>query len=552
GTPGGTSPAGWDKFVPRPFVCPEAQEEWNELMWPREYPLAHHEMSFLLPYFLKEGRGRIGVYLTRAYNPVWINPDGASWIEVLRDEEKVGLHAALTPIWSETAWLADYVLPMGLGGERHDIQSQETHAARWIAFRQPVVRVARERAGEHFEYTYEANPGEVWEEDEFWISLSWHIDPDGRMGIRKYYESPYRPGERVTVEEYYRWTFENSVPGLPKAASAEGLTPMEYMRKYGAFEVQKDVYNLQYTAVPPEALTGTHVDSLDRIVSDADGKTVKGVVVDQQPVVGFPTPSRRLEIYSSTMRDWGWPEYTLPAYIQSHVHWAGLDREKGEYILIPTFRLPVLIHTRSGNSKWLNEIAHSNPLWIHTGDAKRLGVRTGDLVKVHTDIGYFVVRAWVTEGIRPGVVACSHHMGRWRVTDTEGTDRWCSALVKLDEEASGVWRMRQLKGIEPFRSADPDSERIWWQDAGVHQNLAFPPHPDPLSGMHCWHQKVLLETPAAGDRYGDIYVDTNKSLAIYREWLALTRPAPGPGNLRRPLWLQRPFRPKEQAFYFES
>jgi hypothetical protein len=122
--------------------------------------------------------------------------------------------------------------------------------------------------------------------------------------------------------------------------------------------------------------------------------------------------------------------------------------------------------------------------------------------------------------------------------------------VKIDEEPGGIWRVRQLKGVEPFQSADPDSERIWWQDAGVHQNLAFPPHPDPLSGMHCWHQKVRLEMPAPGDRYGDVYVDTGRSFAVYKGWLALTRPAPGPGNLRRPLWLQRPFRPKDKAFCF--
>jgi anaerobic selenocysteine-containing dehydrogenase len=412
-----------------------------------------------------------------------------------------------------------------------------------------VVRVAREQAGEHFDFTYQANPDEVWEEDEFWIDLSWRIDRDGLMGIRKYYESPYRPGACVTVEEYYRWIFENSVPGLPEAASKENLTPMEYMRKYGAFEIQKQIYNLQCTPLPPESLEASHLDEMDRIVSDKDGNPVLGVMMDSEPVVGFPTPSRRLEFYSKTMKEWGWPEYALPAYIRSHVHWANLNRENGEYILIPTFRLPTLVHTRSGNAKWLNEISHSNPLWIHTCDASRMGLRTGDLVKVNTEIGYFVVRTWVTEGIRPGVVACSHHMGRWRVTETEGTDRWCSALVTIDEEPRGIWRVRQLKGVEPFQSADPDSERIWWQDAGVHQNLAFASHPDPLSGMHCWHQKVRLEIAPPGDRYGDIYVDTSKAFAVYKEWLALTRPAPGPGNLRRPLWLQRPLRPKEKAFY---
>lgn len=226
-----------------------------------------------------------------------------------------------------------------------------------------------------------------------------------------------------------------------------------------------------------------------------------------------------------------------------------MNRENGEYILIPTFRYPTLIHTRSGNAKWLNEISHSNPLWIHTGDANRMGLHTGDLVKVNTEIGFFIVRAWVTEGIRPGVVACAHHTGRWRVQESEGTNRWCSALVKIEEEQDGIWRLRQVKGVEPFRSADPDSERIWWQDAGVHQNLAFASHPDPLSGQNCWHQKVRLETPAPGERYGDIYVDTKKSFAVYKEWLALTRHIPRPDNLRRPLWLQRPFRPKKEAFY---
>ena len=104
--------------------------------------------------------------------------------------------------------------------------SQETHSARWIGFRQPVLRVALERQGKTFDTTWEAHAeaglGEVWEEDEFWIELSWRIDPDGSLGIRKYFESPYRPGEKLTVSEYYQWMFENSVPGLPEAAAAEG------------------------------------------------------------------------------------------------------------------------------------------------------------------------------------------------------------------------------------------------------------------------------------------------------------------------------------------
>jgi len=86
----------------------------------------------------------------------------------------------------------------------------------------------------------------------------------------------------------------------------------------------------------------------------------------------------------------------------------------------------------------------------------------------------------------------------------------------------------------------------------VHQNLAFPVHPDPISGMHCWHQKVVVAPAQAGDRYGDVFVDTRRSMEVYREWLALTRPGPGPGGLRRPLWLDRPLRPAEEMFVLPS
>ena len=175
---------------------------WNENHYPLAYPLAHFEMSFLLPYILKEQNKHLDVYFTRVYNPVWTNPDGFSWIEMLSDEQTIGLHVAMTPVWSETAQYADYILPMGLGPERHDLHSYETHNAQWIALRQPVIRVAKELAGEEPSSTLDSNPGEVWEENEFWIELSWKIDPDGDLGIRKHYESPYRPGEKITINEY--------------------------------------------------------------------------------------------------------------------------------------------------------------------------------------------------------------------------------------------------------------------------------------------------------------------------------------------------------------
>ena len=547
GTKGGTSLNSWNKFVPKPFKSPPAFNAWNELHLPDEWPLAFYEMSFLLPHFMEEDRGEIDVYFTRVYNPMWINPDGFMWLKALKDEEKMKCHVALTPTWNESAWFADYVLPMGHAGERHDLVSQETHAGQWISFRQPVRRVAMERLGKKVKYTYEANPGEVWEENEFWIEISTRMDPDGSLGIREYFESPYRPGEIITVDEYYRWMFENSVPGLPEAAENEGLTPLEYMRKYGSFEIVRENYVPYSKSLDVD---GIEIDKTRRVLSN--GVPV-GVMVDGTPRVGFNTPSRKLEFFSPTMHEWGWRErdYVIPWFLKSHVHPDHIDRGKGEMLLLPTFRLPTLIHTRSANAKWLYELSHKNPIWMHPEDARRLGLRTNELARVETEIGYFVDKVWVTEGIKPGIIAMSHHLGRWRLKEGVGVNQGASNLVNLDENSEGRHALHIVHGARAWESFDPDTSRIWWEDVGVHQNLTHAVHPDPVSGAHCWHQKAInVRKAGPDDRHGDVQVDINQSMKVYREWLALARSARdySPDGTRRPYWLKRPLKPVKEAY----
>lgn len=545
GTPGGTSPSAWQKIKPKVFDTPPHHRFWNLMHFPEEWPLNHYEMSFILPHLIEDGKGTLDVYFTRVFNPVWTYPDGFSWIEMLQNHDKVGLHVALTPTWNETAFYADYVLPMGHSGERHDWVSYETHTGAWVGFRQPIMREYMRKIGKPVKFTYESNPGEVWEEDEFWIELSWKIDPDESLGIRKHFKSPYREGEKITIDEYYQYAFEN-LPGLPEKAKAEGLSPLDYMKKYGAFEVKNETYNKHLT---PVDAAGAEIDSKTGLAKK-DGKVI-GVKVGDKVVEGFPTPSRKQELFSQTMVDWKWPEYSTPVYIKSHIHPDKIDRSKNEFCLLPTYRLPNLIHSRSGNAKWLVELAHKNPVWINTKDAEPMGIKTGDLIRVNTEIGFFVNRAWVTEGIRPGVVACSHHIGRWRrYMEKDQGNKWASNLVKVS--ASGTtWKMRVLDGVRPYESKDKDTERIYWADAGVHQDITHAVHPDPISGAHCWHQKVSVEKAKPEDRYGDVEVDTAKSRKVYEEWKSWTRPAPGPNGLRRPQWFNRPLRPTEDQFFMK-
>ena len=185
---------------------------------------------------------------------------------------------------------------------------------------------------------------------------------------------------------------------------------------------------------------------------------------------------------------------------------------------------------------------------MNADDAERKGMATGDLVRVTTRIGHFVARVWATQGIRPGVVALSHHMGRWRLHDNDGS-RWVTGKVDITQPAPGRWRLRYADGVRrPSPAATRTPRASTGRDPGVHQNLAFPVQPDPMSGMHCWLQKVVVTRRPPDDRYGDVEVDTAKSREVFHEWLALTRPGPNAEGWRRPEFMMRPVKPRRKAF----
>ena len=114
------------------------------------------------------------------------------------------------------------------------------------------------------------------------------------------------------------------------------------------------------------------------------------------------------------------------------------------------------------------------------------------LVRITTQIGYFVIRAWRTEGIRPGIVGVSHHMGRWRLDDGSGHSAGSSALavsgtdhgVRSERPPDGQARTMAHESQRHSHSNPPirTPGGVRWSDAGVHQNLTFPVQPDPISG----------------------------------------------------------------------
>jgi anaerobic selenocysteine-containing dehydrogenase len=629
---------------------------WNELTWPPEWPLSTYEMSYLLPHLLTDtawqkkwnDRGlnvpsKLAVYAPRMYNPVWINPDGFRWIEVLKDETKMELTFNLSPVWSETNWYMDYVLPVGLAGERHDQHSEATFPARWTSFRQPVLRVALEKSGwkaknpnrATLEAHVKAGLGEVWEENEFWFQLCVdYIDADGSLGVKKMWESKRHPGKPVTIAEWYDAAFGDNLPKLKETAtndarySKEEFPVYAYLRDHGAWMEEDKIYHAMERELKMEdgevISHGHKFDAASMSVGaggvisakDHKGKDTKiGIEIDGKKMEGFATLSKKLEFFTQWATDWKWREYAMPFYPRNDnekkemVHLVSqvnhmYMKEENSFALNTVFRLPYNIHTRSANSKHLMEISQNHdPIWIYTKDAQRLGFKRGDAMRVKIvdtvsglESGHFVAMAVPTEAVMPGTLACSHHGGRWKLTnhvtipngvtdgkvapstaprdlsnkeflkespanvgkagaqtiidDYEGTTGLNSfgvpvAEIQMDGKVGKLKYVEGIKGFETKRFGDynRDSMNVWWDGlSGSWQNAVAAPHPDPVSGMHCWHHKVILEPAQPGDKIGDIFVNYDNNLKVYQAWRdTLTRGLDSNSTIRRPRHIKRPW-----------
>ena len=111
-------------------------------------------------------------------------------------------------------------------------------------------------------------------------------------------------GVKLTVDEFYGWIFEHSVPGLPDEATRFGLSPLAYMRKFGAFLVDDKPSKLHEAVPRATDLEGAIIDPVTGVIRK--DRTAVGVEIENGKFVGFPKASPKLEFYSKTLRDWRW------------------------------------------------------------------------------------------------------------------------------------------------------------------------------------------------------------------------------------------------------
>jgi anaerobic dimethyl sulfoxide reductase subunit A len=141
----------------------------------------------------------------------------------------------------------------------------------------------------------------------------------------------------------------------------------------------------------------------------------------------FQTPSGKIEILSTTLAqitDWKRTQYGyeipyIPKWIEP---WESLNSEKTKdypfHLVTPHPRWRT--HSIFNNIPWLRE-TFAQETTVNTGDARKLGLQTGDTVEVWNDRGRVVTPVYVTERCMPGVVVM--HEGAWMDIAEDGTDR---------------------------------------------------------------------------------------------------------------------------------
>jgi anaerobic dimethyl sulfoxide reductase subunit A len=142
----------------------------------------------------------------------------------------------------------------------------------------------------------------------------------------------------------------------------------------------------------------------------------------------FETPSGKIEILCTELaqiKNWERTRYgahvpSIPKWIEPF-EWLGEQKKTKDYpfhMISPHPRWRT--HSIFNNIPWLRE-TYQQEITLYTGDAQKLGIKTGDMVEAWNARGRVVAPAYVTERCMPGVVVL--HEGSWMDLDKNGVDR---------------------------------------------------------------------------------------------------------------------------------
>jgi anaerobic selenocysteine-containing dehydrogenase len=342
--------------------------------------------------------GTVKAYLSYMANPAFAKPDSGKWVEALGDEKRLPFLAVCDTHLTETALLADVFLPAASPFETWGVQA----GFQTLSIRRPAAGFL----GEMPALRETAARGRKFSEIRFLCKPLGEsrgladilIDLASRLG-----PDVSRFLDFSTIEDY----LEKACEGVPVFGE-------------GGY---KKICENQYVPLPPPG-------DLRRD--------------------GFKTPSGRIEVRASVGET-----RELPSS-----GWKSKPLDLSTFVLLPY--LPSTASPVSSNAKWLYEVIHINPLWIHTRTAGSLNLKDGDRVRLVSEAGSLETVVHVTAGIFPKAVAMARGFGH------TGCGRIARAV--------------------PFESEDPDTALVWWsaEGAGVNPCLVVVAKTDPEGGGIAW------------------------------------------------------------------
>ena len=345
---------------------------------------------------LKESKDPIDTYFSYLSNPAFTDPDCRSTARLLKDENLVPFLVVMDTHLTETALLADMVLPAA------------TYLEGW---------------GLSFAPSLDGNP-----------ILNLRQPAVSLLSVAKALRSPSFDVGKLLEPSF-----------LPKGEAVEiGNVCLELARRIGGNVSAKIAY------LDTQDFVSRKIDILPelRTQQGLNGLKEKGFWVGRrqdtksssnQKSTANPQEFSKVEIYSRKLEKENnspLPEYQIPA--------AQKKRTKDSFILTPY--KTNLMGRRTANSKWAREIFHENRLWMNRDVAARMGIKDGDRVRVTSSAGSLTVRVLTTRRIHPESVALAEGLGHTAVGNVSRARRFKSQ----DRDTRLIWWEKTGNGANPM------------------------------------------------------------------------------------------------------
>jgi thiosulfate reductase / polysulfide reductase chain A len=468
--PGGTCPAVGAKWK-NSFKTPKAKPKKLKKVYAPEgayhFPTHHSCHQVLSTIKSLKPADRPEIYMVYCYNPAYVNGNCQENIEILKDESILPYIVVSDVAYSETAAYADLLLPDASYLERWDWDNMVSYdMIQEYYIRQPLITPLGETRN-------------------FIDTL---CDLSQRLGGEVAKAMPYKSMEEFVKDacehtsgvkdvggfEYMKihgaWYDRSEQPSYYKHKKSKKKTEVEANLKSGKWQKSKfgTVYDPKKTKNGKYGADGgSWKEYKAYICQEVDGKYYVGFKPDKIAKSGL------FEIYSEFLAKKGYNG--MPSYLPIPEH----QNMKEDELILTTYKVNVQSHSRTQGCKYLTEIYHDNPAWINPVTAKKLNIKDKDKIRVKSEIGEIIISAKVTEAVVPGIISISNHCGHWQWGRFATANQAPNPLATKQDDA-----------------LDPDINRIWWKEKGIHPNNIIPNLGDPICGMMRYMDTVVKVSKA--------------------------------------------------------